>query len=53
MSIKKLFFYLNDENYCKKIIFELDYKTNLIVDLEKINVKKRIKHFSVLNQKNI
>ena len=50
---QKIIFLANDKKIVKQIIFELDYKTNLIVDLESnINViKKELETFSEIESK--
>ncbi len=50
---QKIIFLVNDKKIVKQIIFELDYKTNLIVDLDSnINViKKELETFSEIESK--
>ena len=50
---QKIIFLANDKKIVKQIIFELDYKTNLIVDLDSnINViKKELETFSEIESK--
>ena len=50
---QKIIFLVNDKKIVKKIIIELDYKTNLIVDLDSnINViKKELETFSEIESK--
>ena len=50
---QKIIFLVNDKKIIKKIIIELNYKTNLIVDLgSKINVtKKKLETFSDIESK--
>jgi len=50
---QKIFFLVNDKKIVKQIIFELDYKTNLVVDLgSNINViKKELETFSDIESK--